>query len=275
MRPDSPIVAPDGPSASDAGPRTPRTVHVEHCMGTVFTIDIRDAGAWSDAVHDVVTWLHHVDAIFSTYRTDSDISRIGRGDLRVADAHPDVAQVLDLCAAVEATTGGAFDAMPHGRLDPTGLVKGWAIERGSHVLRAHGATNHAINGGGDMQLAGEAEPGRPWRVGISDPHRPDRVLRVVTGRDLAVATSGTAERGPHILDPFTGRPADGLASATVAGPSLTLADAYATAAFVLGEQACAWIEAVEGYEALLVSADGSTYSSRHWDQLVTVSGSLT
>jgi FAD:protein FMN transferase len=241
-----------------------RTVHVEHCMGTAFTIDIRDAGSWTDAVTDVVGWLHRVDAVFSTYRPDSDISRIRGGRLRVDDADPDVGRVLDLCARVQTTTGGAFSAMPHGRLDPTGLVKGWAVEEASRLLRAHGSHNHAVNGGGDVQVAGDAGPLRPWTVGITDPHDRTQVSRTVTGRDFAVATSGVAERGAHILDPFTARPATTLASATVVGPSLTYADAYATAAFVLGRHAIHWINGVEGYEALLIDADGDVATSHGW-----------
>jgi thiamine biosynthesis lipoprotein len=241
-----------------------RTVRVEHCMGTAFTIDVRDPGDWNDAIADVVGWLHRVDTVFSTYRPDSDINRIQRRELRVEDAHPEVGRVLDLCAQVQVATGGAFSAMPQGRLDPTGLVKGWAVERASLLLRDHGARNHGVNGGGDLQLAGEAAPGRPWVVGISDPRDRSRIASTVTGRDFAVATSGAAERGQHILDPFTARPAAGLASATVVGPSLTFADAYATAAFVLGRQATRWIEDVEGYQALLIDTDGATSASRGW-----------
>lgn len=116
-----------------------RAVHVEHCMGTVFTIDTRDPGEWADAVADVVRWLHHVDTVFSTYQAGSDISRIGRRELRAVDAHPDVLTVLELCARVQTRTDGYFNAMPGGKLDPTGLVKGWAIERASELLRAHGS----------------------------------------------------------------------------------------------------------------------------------------
>jgi thiamine biosynthesis lipoprotein len=242
----------------------PRTVHVEHCMGTAFTIDIRDAGDWDDAVHDVVDWLHHVDAVFSTYRPGSDISRIRRGELRATDAHPDVLTVLDLCAQVQLATGGCFNAMLDGRIEPTGLVKGWAIERAVELLTRHGARNHAVNGGGDMQLSGEAAPGRPWFVGIVDPRDAGQVLTTVSGRDFAVATSGTSERGAHIRDPFTGRAAEALAGATVIGPSLTMADAYATAAFVMGPAARRWIQTVDGYETLLVAADGTMQPSAGW-----------
>jgi FAD:protein FMN transferase len=234
-----------------------RVVHVEHCMGTVFTLDIRDRGVWDDAISDAVGWLHSVDRVFSTYRADSDISRVGRGDLVVVDADPRVAEVLGLCAQLQRETGGYFTAMVHGRLDPTGLVKGWAIEGASDILRAHGSHNHALSGGGDMQLAGERAPGEPWRVGISDPFQSARVLTVVTGRDVAVATSGVAERGAHIVNPFTCRPATELASVTVVGASLTRVDALATAAFAMGAGALAWLESMAGCEGLVVAADGT------------------
>jgi thiamine biosynthesis lipoprotein len=236
-------------------------------MGTVFTIDVRDPGDWGDGIADVVAWLHQVDAVFSTYRADSDLSRLTRGEVRLADTHPDVAVVLDLCAEMQQRTGGAFTALAGGRLDPTGLVKGWAIERASEMLRAHGSANHAVNGGGDMQLAGFAAPERPWSVGIVDPSDRARILTVVRGHDLAVATSGTAERGLHVVDPFTGVPVADVASATVAGPSLTYADCFATAAMVLGRAAPRWIDRVDGYEALVVRADGQQLISNGWREL--------
>src|SRR5436190_1777527 len=93
---------------------------------------------------------------------DSEISRMRRGELRLLDADPDVHRVLAHCADAQLTTGGRFTGMPGGRLDPTGLVKGWAVEQASGKLCGHGADNHAVNGGGDVQLAGEAAPGRPW-----------------------------------------------------------------------------------------------------------------
>jgi len=236
----------------------PRTLHVEHCMGTVFTIDIRDPGSWDAAVAEVVAWLHRVDAVFSTYKVDSDISRLRRGEIDLADCDADVAAVLDLCVAVEAETNGYFTASWDGSVDPTGLVKGWAIERASEILRRHGSSNHSVNGGGDIQLAGESAPGAPWRVGIIDPLDRARFLTVVTGRDFAVATSGTAERGEHIVDPLRATCPAELASVTVVGPSLTRADAYATAAFAMGPEAPAWLESVPGHDGLVVFAGGGT-----------------
>lgn len=116
-----------------------RTVHVEHCMGTVFSIDIRDPGRWDGAIRDVLAWLHSVDATFSTYCDDSDISRLRRGELTVADADPHIGDVLELCGRLQAETGGYFTARWRGGFDPTGVVKGWAVERASALLRGLGS----------------------------------------------------------------------------------------------------------------------------------------
>jgi thiamine biosynthesis lipoprotein len=237
-------------------------------MGTVFTIAIRTPGEWDDAVAQAVAWLHHVDDVFSTYKPGSDISRLARRELRLDDAHRDVLDVLEMCAEVQLETHGYFTATPNGLLDPTGLVKGWAIERASLILREHGALDHAVNGGGDIQVSGDPSS-RPWRIGIADPRDRSRLLAAVTGSNFAVATSGTAERGQHILDPFTRSPVPpGYLSATVKGPSLTRADAYATAAFAMGRHALQWANMRPGYEALLVDSTGETTTTAQWSGFI-------
>lgn len=235
--------------------------HVERTMGTVFSFDIRDARtpAIQTAVHDAVAWLHRVDEVFSTYRPDSAVSRLSRGEIGLDDCPAEVPEVLDLCEQAGVVTRGWFSATPDGTLDPSGLVKGWAVERAGRLLQAAGAHHTCVNGGGDLQLSGEAAPGIPWRIGIAHPLRPGELCAVVTGRDLAVATSGTAERGRHILDPHTGAPAAGPASVTVVGPGLSLTDAYATAAFAMGASARDWLEKLDGYEGLAVTGDGGTW----------------
>ena len=190
---------------------------VEHIMG----MPVRVCGD-VDAAR-VFAWLRWVDAMFSTYRQDSEISRLDRGVLD--DPHPLVRSVLARCEALRVQTRGLFDVRAGGRLDPSGYVKGWAVQRAA----AFGRGRFLIDAGGDMVLRGR------WRVGIRDPHEPDRLAAAIAVRDCAVATSGTYERGPHIIDPRTERPATGLSSVTVIGHDLWTADAYATAAFVAGD----------------------------------------
>ena len=246
----------------------PRTVHVENCMGTVFSFDVRDPGDWTAALADAVAWLHEVDATYSTYRDDSIVSRLGRAELSLHECSAQVQEVFALGEQISAESKGYFSLWADGRLDPSGVVKGWAIERASDLLAAHGSRHHAVNGGGDVQLEGESAPGQPWRIGITDPRGGQRVLTVVHGRDLAVATSGVAERGAHIIDPHTGTAPAGLASVTVVGRRLTMVDAYATAAFAMGTDALGWLESLVGYEGLLVHPDGHLQSTSGWASLI-------
>jgi len=247
------------------GVRAARLRHAEHVMGTVVSFDVpdwtgQDTGGGS-VLGRTVRWLHWVDATFSPYREDSEVSRLGRGSLTLAECAPELAEVLAACADVSARSGGYFTVRPGGRFDPSGYVKGWAVEHAAAMLTAAGSAGHSVNGGGDIQCVGEAGPGRPWRVGIADPLRPGSLALAVTGRDFAVATSGVAERGPHIIDPHTGQPATGLASITVTGAGLAAADAYATAAFAMGPAARDWVESLEGYEAFAITPAGTAWQT--------------
>ncbi|MFJ4847869.1 MULTISPECIES: FAD:protein FMN transferase [unclassified Streptomyces] len=234
-------------------------------MGTVFSFDVRGARdpRVRAALGAAVAGLHEADALFSTYRPDSEISRLGRGELGPEDCSPEVREVLRRCAEAERTTGGWFTlryAGPDAAPDPTGLVKGWAVERAARAVAAAGAESVCVNGGGDVQLTGG-----PWRVGIADPLRPGGLATVVESADgeLAVATSGPAERGCHILDPRTGEPpADGLASLTVVRRGLTEADVLATAGYAMGPAAREWLEELPDTEAFAVETDGTTWQTR-------------
>ncbi|MEU8964988.1 FAD:protein FMN transferase [Streptomyces sp. NPDC048491] len=243
--------------------------HVEHVMGTVFSFDIRDrpTPAIRHALTEAVRHLHRVDAVFSTYRPDSHISRLGRGDIHLDDCPPEVHEVLALCSRAARASDGYFSATPAGALDPSGLVKGWATEAASRILRDAGARHTCVNGGGDLQLSVPDADLPPWHIGIAHPLRPGELATVVTAHhDLAVATSGTAERGPRILDPHRGAPATSLASLTVIGPRLTATDTYATAAFARGHGAREWLEALDGYEGFAVLPDGRQWRTSGFDR---------
>jgi FAD:protein FMN transferase len=239
-----------------------RVRHAEHVMGTVVSFDVPAAARHDGSLDAAIRWLHRADRVFSPYRVDSDVSLLARAEVTVGGCAPEVAEVLAGCAFVRDLSGGYFTPEPGGRLDPSGYVKGWAVERAAALLSRAGSADHLVNGGGDVQCAGGRGPGQPWRVGVADPLRPGRLALVVEARDCAVATSGTAERGAHITDPHTGRPASGLASLTMIGPSLTLADACATAAFAMGPAlARDWTESLDGYEAFAITETGDTWQT--------------
>ncbi|GAB2855289.1 FAD:protein FMN transferase [Actinocorallia aurea] len=237
--------------------------HVEHAMGTVFSFDVRTPATPEirAALAEAVAWLHDVDERFSPFRRGSEISRLDRGETTVGECTPDVAEVLSLCAEVAQRTGGWFSVTATGRLDPSALVKGWAIERAASILRSAGAEDLCVNGGGDIQTYGEASPGRQWNIGITDPRDRTRLLTSIEGRNLAVATSGTYERGAHIRDPHTGCPAHGLLSLTLAGRDLTTVDALSTALFAMGGAARDWLAAHPGLTALAVTAQGDIWTT--------------
>jgi len=227
-------------------------------MGTVVSLEVRDPDVPADAIEAVFRHLHDIDARFSPYKSDSEMSRIGRHELAEADASPDLRWVLGACDDLCRTSGGYFDARrwrADGRVDPSGFVKGWAVEEASLALDAAGARNWYLNAGGDVIVRGEAAPGRPWRVGIRHPRAVDRVAAVLGVRDCAVATSGGYERGGHIVDPHTGSLPGELLAVTVVGPSLTWADAYATIAFVRGREGLTWVTTHPGYDTYGITAD--------------------
>jgi thiamine biosynthesis lipoprotein len=229
-------------------------------MGTVFSFDVRGLGPGTafGALAEAVRLLHRLDDLLSLWLPDSELSRLERGETVPADCSPDVQEALRLADLAERETGGWFTSAHSHGVDPSGLVKGWAVERAARILVAAGAWGVCLNGGGDIQLHGG-----PWRVGIAHPTRPGELVAVVTapaGAEwTAVATSGPAERGCHIVDPTSGAaPAHQWAGVTVVGESLTEADAFATAACAMGAVAPAWLEDRPGVEALLVHDDGRT-----------------
>jgi thiamine biosynthesis lipoprotein len=240
--------------------------HVEQVMGTVVSIELADelpSPSLTAFVTSTCAWLHEVDARFSTYKDDSEVSRLRRGEIVVGDCSADLRHVLDRCADLWRETDGYFDAYAGGPLDPSGYVKGWSVEVASQRLAAAGSQRHFLAAGGDIRMRGAGPGGRPWRVGIRHPWEADKLSWVLELTDGAVATSGTYERGAHVFNPRTGQPAAGLRSVTVVGPDLAVADAYATAALAMGESGLDWLakRADEGYESAAVTDDGRAFTS--------------
>jgi thiamine biosynthesis lipoprotein len=240
--------------------------HVEEVMGTVVSIELADdlpPDRLTALVESTCAWLHEVDARFSTYRDDSEVCRFRRGEIVLADCSGDFRHVLDRCSDLWRDTGGYFDAHGGGEYDPSGYVKGWSVEVASQRLADAGSVRHYIGAGGDIRMRGSGPGGRPWRVGVRHPWEADQLAWVLSVTEGAVATSGTYERGAHVWNPLTGKPAAGLRSVTVVGPDLAVADAYATAALAMGENGLAWLaqRIDEGYESAAVTDDGRAFTS--------------
>ena len=253
--------------------------HVEPVMGTMISMHVVDSDD-ADVIDELVAWFHHVDAVFSPYKPDSEISRIGRGELVADDIEPgnpvsdELHEVLTRCDELLDETRGIFDVWalpsPNGtRFDPCGYVKGWSVQRAADMLDARGVRSFLINAGGDVVVRGEHPHARPWRVGIRHPDSATSVALVLNALgSLAVATSGSYERGAHIVDPRTGHPSTATASATVVGPKLADADAYATTLAVMGVDGLLWLTEREGYCGCVITPDGTLFTTDEFNQFV-------
>jgi thiamine biosynthesis lipoprotein len=238
-------------------------------MGTVVTMDIysEDSEA-SDHLYVQVARardiLQRADAVFSTWKANSPMSRLRRGEITREQAPPEVIAVLEDCAKARQISDGWFDpwAMPGG-LDPTGYVKGWAAQRALGALASTAISGAIVNAAGDIASFGATEHSQAFRVGIVDPFAPSQLACVVE-LNGSIATSGTAERGNHLIDPHSGRPTARVASASVSGPDLGLADALATAVAVAGDAGLRLVEALDDYEALIIGFDGTIRRTEHF-----------
>jgi FAD:protein FMN transferase len=252
----------------------PHRAWVEQIMGLPISIHLRGDQLTGDDVEHriaaVFTDLRHADAVLSPYRESSDLSAWERGTLRLADADPLLAQVVALCDEARQRTDGWFD--PRGlpdprtgapRYDPSGLVKGWAVEHAARHLDTLDSYGWCLNAGGDVLVHAPADQ-PAWRIGIEHPDDPARIMRVVERRTGAVATSGSAHRGAHIIDPRTRKPTTAVRAVTVTGPTLLWADVYATAAAAQGSASLPWLDSLAGYDALLITRSGLVRTTGGW-----------
>jgi thiamine biosynthesis lipoprotein len=203
-----------------------------------------------EAVREAVAELRAIDLTYSPLRSSSLVSRLRRGEIS-ADAYPPLADIVARCGAMRAATDGWFDAWAvPGGFDPSGMLKGWAVERAAARLRAVGVTNYAVVSGADLVVRGRAPHGGPWRIALHHPTDARRAPVVLEMTEGAVGTSGVAGRRDHVVDPHTGEPADRLVSATVVGPDLATADGYATALFAAGPTGLSWFPTPDGYRVV-------------------------
>jgi thiamine biosynthesis lipoprotein len=248
---------------------------LEHVMGMPIGVDVCDPDIEASTVDRVYQWLRFVDATFSTYKEDSEISRLNRGELALEQTHPAVRSVLRRCERLRAQTDGYFDIRaplqstvqttaegdPGRPIDPSGLVKGWSVAGAARILERAGARNYCVNAGGDARLRGCSWNGERWRVGIQHPTIRDRLAAVLVASEVGIATSGAYERGEHIIDPHTGSPSEGVLSVTIVGPDVATADAYATAAYAMGSKGAQWCAGLKDYAAMMILAEGNVLST--------------
>jgi thiamine biosynthesis lipoprotein len=232
-------------------------------MGMPITLEVLDPAASSETLEMVFAYFDYIDHTFSTYKEDSEISRINQGRLALAQASEDMQTIFALSEWTKKVTDGYFDILRNGSYDPSGIVKGWAIFNAAEMLREQGFANYYVDAGGDIQMAGTNAQGQPWRLGIRNPFNPQEIVKVLTVSNCGVATSGTYVRGGHIYNPKdSGQLVTDIVSLTVVGPDIYQADRFATAAFAMGPAGIVFIENLPGFEGYMIDRNGlATYTT--------------
>jgi len=237
-------------------------------MGMPVTIEITDVDATQDSLEKAFEYFQYVDETFSTYKSNSEISRINRKELQFSEYSDDVKSIFKLAEETKQQTDGYFDIhSPDGSIDPSGIVKGWAINKVAELLRSLSHENFYVEAGGDIQTSGKDAEGTEWRIGIRNPFNRDEIVKVVYPRGAGIATSGTVIRGRHIYDPHTKRPVETtLVSLTVMGPNVYEADRFATAAFAMGASGINFIENLEGFEGYAIDLKGTATMTSEFEK---------
>jgi len=210
------------------------------------------------AIEAAFAYLAAVEEQFSVYKETSEISRINRGELSLAAASPLMHEIFEIAEKTNKESHGYFDIRrPDGSIDPSGIVKGWAILNTAARIRAAGHENYFVNAGGDIAMHGKNAEGEEWSVGIRNPFNIQEIVKVVFPRGKGIATSGSYIRGDHIYNPHA--PEEKIreiVSITVIGPDVLEADRFATAAFAMGKDGISFIERLDGFEGYAIDANG-------------------
>ncbi|MBI5906650.1 FAD:protein FMN transferase [Candidatus Saccharibacteria bacterium] len=224
-------------------------------MGMPISVEIVGSEVDHKIFKEVFDYFRYVDGKYSTYKPDSEISLINAGLPKKSWSH-EMKMILRMCEQTKRQTNGYFDIVRGGQRDPSGLVKGWAIQNAASILAKHGYRNFYIDAGGDIQVSGKNAKGKPWQVGIRNPFNRDEIIKKITLSTEGVATSGTYVRGQHIYNPLKPKEAiKDIVAITVIGPDIYNADRFATAAYAMGKKGIEFIEKLKDYEGYMINKD--------------------
>ena len=231
------------------------------------TVEIIDPVS-SSVFDEIYNYFSYIDTTFSTFKITSEITKINEGKLDKQRYSKDIKTILALCEQTKQETDGFFDIKRNGKLDPSGLVKGWAINNAATMLKQKGLTNYYVDAGGDIQVSGHNDKGNPWTVGIRNPFNIKEVVKVLRIVSKGVATSGTYERGNHVYNPKNHKPVTNIVSLTVIGPNVYEADRFATAAFAMGPDGIAFIDRLENFEGYMINNKGMATYTRGFEKFI-------
>lgn len=238
-------------------------------MGMPVTVDVLNDKVTEEEINGVFIYLQEIDEIFSTYKVTSEIEKINRGELKKENASKKVKEIFALCELTKKETNGYFDMYHDNKIDPSGIVKGYAIFQAAEIITQKGYKNFYVEIAGDVEVRGCNSNNKKWKIGIENPFNREEIVKIVYLSNNGIATSGTAKRSDHIYNPLTGEVADEIASISVIGPNVYQADRFATAAFAMGEKGIEFIERLHGFEGYMITKNRkAVYTSQFNKYLV-------
>jgi len=238
-------------------------------MGMPITIEIINKKNLGNIFSEIFDYFIYIDKTFSTYKKSSEISQINLKKKLLKDASSDILEVLRLSDITKKETNGYFDIKRNGKIDPSGIVKGWAIYKATLILKNKKFKNFSINAGGDIQVFGKNKKGENWKTGIQNPFNTREIIKILSLTNKGIATSGSYIRGAHIYNPKKKNDKlINIVSITVIGPNVYEADRFATAAFAMQEKGISFIESLKGFEAYMIRKDGTAFYTDGFDKFV-------
>jgi thiamine biosynthesis lipoprotein len=237
-------------------------------MGMPVIIDVVDKNVTDEDINEVFSYLHFIDQRFSTYKKNSEISKINRGEIEEKDYSREMKKIFKLCEKTKQETNGYFDININGIIDPSGIVKGYAINEAANILKSKGYKNFYVEIAGDIQVFGKNKNNQKWKVGIKNPFNHKEIIKVINLSNKGIATSGTYIRGKHIYNPKRKEGADEIVSLTVIGSNIYDADRFATAAFAMGEEGIKFLSKIKDIEGYMVRKDKTAVLTKNFGNYV-------
>jgi thiamine biosynthesis lipoprotein len=241
---------------------------IEFVMGMPVIVEV-DAPDY--IIRRIFDYFKYIDEKFSPYKQNSEVTKINDRRINEFDLSKEMNEILRLSEETKKLTNGYFDIYKNGMMDPSGIVKGWAIFNASKILDKFGIENYSIEAGGDIQTKGLNNEGNKWAIGIKNPFNPKEIIKIVYLSGEGVATSGTYERGNHIYNPKSDNPDSidsDILSLTVIGPNVYEADRFATAAFAMGSFGINFIDSIENLEGYMINKEGIATMTRGFEKYV-------
>lgn len=237
-------------------------------MAMPVIVNVIDGKVTNEDIAEIFSYLDHIDNKFSIYKKNSEISQINRNELNESQYSLEMQEIFKLSEKTKKETNGYFDINLNGKIDPSGIVKGYAIWQAAKKLKNKGFQNFYLEIAGDIQVFGKNEKQEHWKIGIQNPFNLKEIIKIVILKDKGIATSGTYIRGNHIFNPKEKKTATEIASITVIGPNVYEADRFATAAFAMGGKGIEFIESLKGFEGYMIQNDKKAVYTRGFENYI-------